>query len=139
MESRNILMKLLLVIKLVQQLIGITKLKVSTIQKLLVQQLNDQLLGWFFLWLFMLIGQLGKWIFMRTFYMKQPQGFLDVDHPNYVCKLQKYLYGLKQVPRAWYAMLSNFVHHQGFVSSPSDYSFLCLNSLFYYFSSCLCC
>ena len=33
-------------------------------------------------------------------YMKQPPGFVDSDHPNYLCKLDKSLYGLKQAPRA---------------------------------------
>lgn len=36
-------------------------------------------------------------------YMKQPQGFMDSTHPNYVCKLVKSLYGLKQTLRAWNA------------------------------------
>lgn len=28
-------------------------------------------------------------------YMQQPQGFIDAKHPDYVCKLQRSLYGLK--------------------------------------------
>uniref|UniRef100_A0A803PAV2 Reverse transcriptase Ty1/copia-type domain-containing protein n=1 Tax=Cannabis sativa TaxID=3483 RepID=A0A803PAV2_CANSA len=32
--------------------------------------------------------------------MVQPPGFVDPEHPDYVCKLQKALYGLKQAPRA---------------------------------------
>lgn len=29
-------------------------------------------------------------------FMKQPEGYVDQDHPEFVCKLQKGLYGLKQ-------------------------------------------
>ena len=35
-------------------------------------------------------------------YMHQPPGYVDPVHPNYVCKLQKSLYVLKQAPRAWF-------------------------------------
>ena len=35
----------------------------------------------------------------------QPKGFVDADHPRYVCKLKKALYGLKQAPRAWFEKL----------------------------------
>ncbi|KAH9802307.1 hypothetical protein KPL71_001337 [Citrus sinensis] len=31
----------------------------------------------------------------ETVYMPQPEGFVDADHPRYVCKLKKALYGLK--------------------------------------------
>ncbi|GJZ39137.1 retrovirus-related pol polyprotein from transposon TNT 1-94 [Tanacetum coccineum] len=33
-------------------------------------------------------------------YMSQPEGFIDQDHPNYVFRLKKALYGLKHAPRA---------------------------------------
>ncbi|GJS67518.1 retrovirus-related pol polyprotein from transposon TNT 1-94 [Tanacetum coccineum] len=33
-------------------------------------------------------------------YLSQPDGFVDLDKPNYVYKLKKALYGLKQAPRA---------------------------------------
>lgn len=32
-------------------------------------------------------------------YMKQPQGYEDPEHPDYVCELLRSLYGLKQSPR----------------------------------------
>ena len=31
-------------------------------------------------------------------FMTQPPGFVDSDHPSYVCKLHKAIYGLKQAP-----------------------------------------
>nr|GFA47713.1 retrovirus-related Pol polyprotein from transposon TNT 1-94 [Tanacetum cinerariifolium] len=35
-------------------------------------------------------------------YVAQPLGFIDFQNPNYVYKLKKDLYGLKQSPKAWY-------------------------------------
>ena len=34
-------------------------------------------------------------------YMSQPEGFVDPDRPNDVCKLKKSIYGLKQSARCW--------------------------------------
>ncbi|GJZ21703.1 retrotransposon protein, putative, ty1-copia subclass [Tanacetum coccineum] len=34
-------------------------------------------------------------------YMVQPEGFVDPKHPKKVCKLQRSIYGLKQVSRSW--------------------------------------
>nr|GEY50727.1 retrovirus-related Pol polyprotein from transposon TNT 1-94 [Tanacetum cinerariifolium] len=47
-------------------------------------------------------------------YVTQPDGFVDPDHPEKVCRLRKALYGLKQAPRAWYDELSNFLMSKGF-------------------------
>nr|GEW51868.1 retrovirus-related Pol polyprotein from transposon TNT 1-94 [Tanacetum cinerariifolium] len=47
-------------------------------------------------------------------YVSQLDGFVDPDNPNHVYKLKKTLYGLKQVPRAWYDMLSSFLISQDF-------------------------
>ena len=53
-------------------------------------------------------------------YMHQPPGFADARHPDYVCKLNKALYGLRQAPRAWFHRLSSFLLEQGFTCSRSD-------------------
>lgn len=37
--------------------------------------------------------------------MSQPEGFIDKSKPDFVCKLNKSLYGLRQAPRAWYGQL----------------------------------
>ena len=54
--------------------------------------------------------------------MDQPEGFVDVEKPTYVCKLHKSLYGLKQAPRAWYDKLRGCLLQWGFVNSSSDTS-----------------
>ncbi|GJZ24254.1 ribonuclease H-like domain-containing protein [Tanacetum coccineum] len=38
----------------------------------------------------------------ETVYMHQPLGFQNSTHPDYVCLLQRSLYGLKQAHRAWF-------------------------------------
>jgi len=38
-------------------------------------------------------------------YINQPKGFINSDNPDYVLKLNKVLYGLKQSARIWYYTL----------------------------------
>uniref|UniRef100_A0A803NLS4 Reverse transcriptase Ty1/copia-type domain-containing protein n=1 Tax=Cannabis sativa TaxID=3483 RepID=A0A803NLS4_CANSA len=38
-------------------------------------------------------------------FMYQPKGFEDSEKPDFVCKLHKSLYGLRQSPRAWFDKL----------------------------------
>ncbi|PKU62800.1 Retrovirus-related Pol polyprotein from transposon TNT 1-94 [Dendrobium catenatum] len=57
-------------------------------------------------------------------YMRQPQGFVDPNNPNAVCKLRKSLYGLKQAPRQWFQKLTDFLREKGFRFSQSDPSLL---------------
>ena len=56
--------------------------------------------------------------------MQQPQGFVDRTRPNLVCKLQKSLYGLKEVHRAWFKCFTTHLLTLGFNASKVD------NSLF---------
>ncbi|GJW37882.1 copia protein [Tanacetum coccineum] len=53
-------------------------------------------------------GPLKEEVFVR-----QSDGFIDLEFPNHVYHLKKALYGLKQAPRAWYDKLSSFLieHH----------------------------
>jgi hypothetical protein len=58
----------------------------------------------------------------ETVYCSQPTGFADPAHPDLVCRLKKSLYGLKQVPRAWYNRFASFLLSQGFAEAKSDTS-----------------
>jgi len=53
--------------------------------------------------------------------MKLPPIFYS-SKPNQVCRLCKSLYGLRQVPRQWFAQLSSKVLAYGFVRSYANYS-----------------
>ncbi|CAA7032031.1 unnamed protein product [Microthlaspi erraticum] len=55
-------------------------------------------------------------------YMQQPPGFVDKDRPDYVCKLNKAIYGLKQAPCAWYLELKEYLLVSGFANSLADAS-----------------
>lgn len=50
-------------------------------------------------------------------FMVQPSGFINSSSPTHVCKLQKAIYSLKQVPRAWYLKLRTFLVAFGFANS----------------------
>lgn len=54
--------------------------------------------------------------------MEQPQGFVDMEHLDFICKLHKSIYGLKQVLRAWFNCLSNSLLNLGFTASLVDFS-----------------
>jgi hypothetical protein len=47
-------------------------------------------------------------------YVEQPPGFEDSEYPTHVYKLSKALYELKQVPRAWYECMRDFLITNGF-------------------------
>ena len=53
-------------------------------------------------------------------YVKQHPEFVDPTHPDFVYKLDKVLYSLKQVPRAWYERLSTFLILNDFVKGKVD-------------------
>jgi hypothetical protein len=52
-------------------------------------------------------------------YMEKPLGYVQNDS-NLVCHFKKYLYGLKQALRAWYAKMDIFLLDTGFYRCHSD-------------------
>ena len=60
-------------------------------------------------------------------YMVQPLGYVDPSCPNHVYRLWKSLYGLKQVPRAWFERFSTQLLHMGFQASLANSSLFILH------------
>jgi hypothetical protein len=54
--------------------------------------------------------------------VKQPSGFEDKEYPNYVYKLYKAIYGIKQAPRAWYECFTDFLIENGFTIGKADFT-----------------
>ncbi|KAL8118760.1 hypothetical protein AgCh_016312 [Apium graveolens] len=59
--------------------------------------------------------------------MRQPPGYIDRRFPDYICKLIKSIYDLKQASRTWYQRLSSYLLEIGFISSEADSSLCILN------------
>ncbi|GKA68789.1 retrotransposon protein, putative, ty1-copia subclass [Tanacetum coccineum] len=53
-------------------------------------------------------------------YMVQPKGFVDPKHPNKVCKLQRFIYGLKQASRSWNKSFDEEINKIGFSENPDE-------------------
>nr|GEV98269.1 retrovirus-related Pol polyprotein from transposon TNT 1-94 [Tanacetum cinerariifolium] len=54
-------------------------------------------------------------------YVAQPDGFVDLDHPEKVYRLRKALYGLKKAPKEWYDKFSKFLTSKGFTKGLQIY------------------
>jgi hypothetical protein len=53
-------------------------------------------------------------------YIEQPEGFQLSENVDYVCKLKKALYGIKQAPRSWYSRLDKYLQQAGFRKGSAD-------------------
>ncbi|MCO5559767.1 hypothetical protein L7F22_013370 [Adiantum nelumboides] len=58
----------------------------------------------------------------ELFYMLQPPHFEDPHHPDYVCKLNKTIYGLKQSAREWYIHMHHYLIKCGWEHLMADYN-----------------
>jgi hypothetical protein len=56
----------------------------------------------------------------KEVYVEQPPSFESEEYPNHIYKLYKTLYGLKQVPRAWYEYLRDFLIKNSFRIGKTD-------------------
>ena len=61
-------------------------------------------------------------VICKRVFMFQPPGFVDPQFPNFVCHLNKALYGLTQASKAWFHKLRMTLLQFGFQSSRADAS-----------------
>ncbi|KAI5339079.1 hypothetical protein L3X38_018351 [Prunus dulcis] len=60
-------------------------------------------------------------VLQEEVYMTQPHGFENKHYPSdFVCRLKKSFYGLKQTPRAWNERFTSFLPSLGFQASNAD-------------------
>nr|GEU53519.1 putative ribonuclease H-like domain-containing protein [Tanacetum cinerariifolium] len=52
--------------------------------------------------------------------MVQPEGFVNPKHSRHVCKLQRSIYGFKQVPRNWNKRFDEEIKKYGFTQNPNE-------------------
>ena len=53
-------------------------------------------------------------------YMSQPEGYKEKGKENYVCKLNKSLYGLKQASRCWFKTMDAFLKENDYEQCQAD-------------------
>ena len=53
-------------------------------------------------------------------YIKHPDGYVDRERSNHVCKLKKSIYGLKQAAHCWNFVIDSFLKSNGFQNYRAD-------------------
>ena len=66
-----------------------------------------------------------KMIFLNGYlkediYMEQPLDFTFSDSDHRICKLQKFIYGFKQVSRSWNAHFNNIIKSFDFIKNEEE-------------------
>jgi len=69
----------------------------------------------FDVWTAFLSGDINE-----TIYMEQPEGYVDSKHPEYVCQLQRAMYGLKQGLVQFNKKISGTLENIGLIPTYSD-------------------
>lgn len=63
----------------------------------------------------------------ETIHIAQPLGYVDTNKPDFICKLDKNIYGLMQDPNVWYSRLREFLHFNDFMNNNFDTSIFVYN------------
>ena len=56
----------------------------------------------------------------EEFYLEKIEGFVKQGKEHLVCRLKKYLHGLKQTPRSWYDKIDSFFLQHIYNRSKND-------------------
>ncbi|GKB78067.1 retrotransposon protein, putative, ty1-copia subclass [Tanacetum coccineum] len=56
----------------------------------------------------------------KEVYMEQPKGFVNTKYPNHVCKLKRFIYGLKQASRQWNKRFDDEIKKFGFTQNRDE-------------------
>ena len=57
---------------------------------------------------------------LEDVYVTQPKGFVDPKNPKKVCKLQRSIYGLKQVSQSWDLHFDEVIKKFGFIKNEDE-------------------
>ena len=52
--------------------------------------------------------------------MTQPEGYEDEEHPDFVCKLNRSLYGLKQSACCWNKVIDEYLKSENYKQNSTD-------------------
>jgi hypothetical protein len=58
----------------------------------------------------------------EVIYMVHPEGYKNKEHKDYVCRLNKAIYGLKQAQRVWNEKIDSVLLRFGFQSCQANHS-----------------
>src|SRR5277367_4613666 len=72
------------------------------------------------LWRIDFVGAYLNSLTKEDIYMKQPEGFVEAGHEDYVCKLIHTIYGTMQGAHDWYETLSETYNNLGYITSRAD-------------------
>ena len=72
------------------------------------------------LWRIDFVGAYLNSVTKEDIYMKQPEGFVEPGHEDYVCKLIHTIYGTMQGAHDWYETLTNTYDKLGYTTSRAD-------------------